>query len=102
MKKLTMSAMLCSALFLAACGSEDAASTPQSEGEKIVKQSCISCHGGQLQGMRNTPALNDIGSRLSEEEILDIIVNGTSQGMPANLIKGEDAEKAAEWLAQQK
>ena len=65
-------------------------------------KSCANCHGGQLQGMRNTPALNDVGGRYSEEEILDIILNGTKSGMPAGLLKGEEAEKAAAWLAEQK
>lgn len=70
-------------------------------GEKIVMTSCATCHGGQLQGMGNTPALNNVGSRLSEEEILGIIVNGRN-GMPGGLITGADAEAAAAWLATQK
>ncbi|MCT6924627.1 MULTISPECIES: cytochrome c [Bacillales] len=105
MKKLLLTATFSSALFLAACGGaeeESGNATPQPEGEKIVMQTCASCHGGQLQGMRKTPALNDVGARLSEEEILNVILNGTSNGMPGGLIKGEDAEKAAAWLAEQK
>ncbi|WP_042476586.1 c-type cytochrome [Bacillus ndiopicus] len=105
MKKLLLTAAFGSALFLVACGGnekEDSSATPQAEGEKIVMQSCASCHGGQLQGMRNTPSLNDVGARLSEEEILNVILNGTSNGMPPGLIKGEEAEKAAAWLAEQK
>lgn len=51
--------------------------------------------------MGSTPSLADVGSRLSEEEILNVILNGRG-GMPANLIQGEDAEAAAAWLAQQK
>ena len=51
--------------------------------------------------MGNTPALNDIGSRFSEEEILDIIVNGQGN-MPGGLVKGEEAEALAAWLAEKK
>ena len=105
MKKKWLSALfVTSALLLAACGGgeEDAADTSKPEGEKLVYKSCSTCHGGQLQGMGNTPALNDLGARMSEEEILDIIINGTGKGMPAGLLKGEEAEKAAEWLSQQK
>ena len=94
-----------SALVLAACGGdngESAGSSTQPEGEKITMQSCATCHGGNLQGMGNNPDLNKVGSRLTEEEILNIILNGTGKGMPAGLIKGEDAEKAAAWLAEQK
>ena len=108
MKKKWLTVVFGSALVLAACGgggeenSSDGGATEKSEGEKIVMQSCATCHGGNLQGMGNTPALNDVGSRLSQDEILDIILNGTDKGMPASLIKGDEAEKAAEWLATQK
>lgn len=106
MKKSLLALLFGSALVLAACGGDDSddsnGSSTQSEGEKIVMQSCATCHGGKLQGMGNTPNLNEVGSRLSEQEILDIILNGTQGGMPGGLIKGEDAEKAAAWLATQK
>lgn len=105
MKKTMLALIFGSALVLAACGGDDkesSGSSTQSEGEKITMQKCATCHGGNLQGMGKTPNLNEVGSRLSEEEILDIIENGTSKGMPPGLIKGEDAEKVAAWLAEQK
>lgn len=105
MKKKWLSAIfVTSALLLAACGGgeDNAADSSKPEGEVLVMKSCSTCHGGQLQGMGNTPALNDLGGRMSEEEILDIILNGTGKGMPAGLLKGEEAEKAAAWLAEQK
>ena len=105
MKKSMLALLFGSALVLAACGGDDGGSTgssTQSEGEKLTMKSCATCHGGNLQGMGNTPDLNKVGSRMSEEEILNIILNGTDKGMPAGLIKGEDAEKAAAWLAEQK
>ncbi|RUL47496.1 cytochrome c551 [Lysinibacillus antri] len=71
------------------------------EGEALVKKSCVSCHGGDLQGMGNAPSLADVGSRYDEAKIHDIILNGQG-GMPPGLLKGEDAEAAAAWLATQK
>lgn len=104
MRKKWLSALfVTSALLLAACGGgEEEVDSSKPEGERLVYKSCSTCHGGQLQGMGNTPALNDLGARMSEEEILDIIINGTGKGMPPGLLQGEEAEKAAEWLAQQK
>lgn len=105
-----------SAIFLAACGGGEEATndvakdttnnatteTQADPGEAVVQKSCISCHGGtQLSGGVG-PALNNVGSRLTEQEILDIINNGTPNGMPKGLITGADAEAAAKWLAAQK
>ena len=106
MKKFLLVAIFGSALFLAACGGDDSSSnggeTTMPGGEKLGKQNCISCHGGQLEGRGNIPALQDIGSRKSQEEIQEIIVNGYGKGMPPGILKGEDAEKAAQWLSEQK
>jgi cytochrome c551 len=104
MKKSMLALLFGSALVLAACGGDDSdsANSTKPEGEKLVMQSCATCHGGNLQGTGNTPDLNKVGSRLSEAEILDIIENGKGKGMPPGLLKGEDAEKAAAWLAEQK
>lgn len=109
MKKKWLTLIFGSALFLVACGGGDnkdnstsGDTAAQPEGEKIVMTSCATCHGGQLQGMGNTPGLSDVGSRYSEAEILDIILNGKSNGMPAGLLQGEQAEQAAAWLATQK
>lgn len=104
-KKWLATFMLGSALMLGACGGEsgtedkDAGTTDASE--QVAQQRCATCHGGNLQGMGNTPALNDIGSRLSEEEILNVIENGQG-GMPGGLVKGEEAEALAAWLAEKK
>ncbi|MGD6942777.1 c-type cytochrome [Cytobacillus gottheilii] len=66
--------------------------------EEIVNQSCISCHGQTLEGGAG-PALNDVGSRLDQVAIEDIIVNGKN-GMPGGLISAEESAAVAEWLAQ--
>ena len=106
MKKAMLTLVFGSAIFLAACGggdekdSVDQATAP--DGEAIAMKSCVTCHGGELQGMGKIPALNNVGSRLSEEEILDIINNGNGNGMQGGLIKGAEAEAVAAWLATQK
>lgn len=68
------------------------------EGKAVVQQACIACHGQNLEGQGNFPALNNVGSRLSQEEILNVIKNGKGM-MSANIVKGEDAEAAAAYLA---
>lgn len=103
MKKSILTVIFGSALFLAACGGGEETSsggetTAQPDGEKLVQTSCATCHGGQLQGA-SAPALEKIGAKYSEEEVLNIILNGTDKGMPAGLLKGADAEAAAAYLA---
>ncbi|HWL11576.1 MAG TPA: cytochrome c [Ureibacillus sp.] len=113
--------VLGSAIALAACGGNDEeatdtdttteetatdetaddAATSGADGEALVKETCVTCHGGNLEGMGNTPSLADVGDRLSEDEIQDVILNGRG-GMPGGLLQGEDAEAAAAWLAEQK
>lgn len=100
MKKSLLTLVFGSAIFLAACGGDDSASNGESaeiDGKSVVQQSCATCHGGQLQG-GNAPALNQLGAKYSEEEILDIILNGKDR-MPGGIVKGEKAEAAAEYLS---
>lgn len=100
MKKGLLTLVFGSALFLAACGGDDSATngdTAEVDGEKVVQQSCATCHGGQLQG-GSAPALDKLGAKYSEEEILDIIINGKDR-MPPGIVTGEKAEAAAEYLA---
>lgn len=94
--------MLGSALVLGACGGDESENGSSVDpNEQVAQQRCATCHGGNLQGMGNTPALNNVGSRYSEEEILDIILNGKGN-MPPGLVKGEEAEALAAWLAEKK
>ena len=107
MKKAMLTLVFGSAIFLAACGggdktaTKDEGKTAAPDGETIAMKSCITCHGGELQGQGNAPAIKDVGSRLSETEILDVIENGKGS-MPPGIVKGEDAEAVAKWLASQK
>lgn len=102
MKKKLIGALLGASLVLAACGNDESTetSTGQVDPEKIVNNKCTSCHGGNLEGGMG-PALNNVGDRLSKDEILHVIENGRGQ-MPKNLIKGEEADAVAEWLSNKK
>lgn len=98
---------------LAACGggsssdkspstNQGAVSNPSSgpDAEKLYSANCSSCHGAKLEGGAG-PKLSDIGSKLSKDQILSVIQNG--QGfMGANIIKGDDADAVAAWLADKK
>lgn len=111
MKKKLLAAMFGAVLVLGACGGGDKAKeadkTPGTgadvaavDGEAVVNKSCVSCHGGNLEGA-SAPAINKAGEKFSEEELHDIIINGVG-GMPPGIVKGEEAEAAAKWLSEQK
>ena len=74
--------------------------TSSIDAEAIVQKSCVSCHGGNLEGGMG-PALDKIGGTLSEEEIHDVIVEGKGS-MPPGIIKGEEADAVAKWLSEKK
>ena len=109
MNKKLLAAIFSAGLLLAACGGDDDSTTGSEGGtetasvdaEAVAKQKCVSCHGGNFEGQGNFPALNDVGSRYSEEELLDIILNGKGR-MPGGIIKGEDAEAVAAYFAEMK
>ena len=90
------------AFTLTACSSESDSESqaPQTEEEKIYAANCASCHGNALEGYAG-PKLDDVGGKMSKEDILKIIETG-GQGMPADIIEGKDAEKVAAWLAEKK
>jgi cytochrome c550 len=67
--------------------------------EDVYKNNCSNCHGGDLTGA-SAPALADVGSKFSEDEINNIIINGTDGGMPAGLVDAEQAALLAEWLSE--
>ncbi|MCG7334314.1 cytochrome c [Sporosarcina sp. ACRSM] len=114
MKNKLFAIMFGAVLVLGACGggnktnennnnanTDTGGSTASVDAEQVVNTSCITCHGQNLEGAGNAPALADVGARLSEEEIHDVIINGRP-GMPGGLIKGEEAEAVAKWLAEKK
>jgi cytochrome c551 len=63
------------------------------QGEEIVQQSCISCHGNDLAG-GSGPALIDVGDKFSDDELRDILVNGQGS-MPGGLANGNEDEVIA-------
>jgi cytochrome c551 len=112
MNKKLLTAIFGSVLMLAACGGGDDEATETNDetggevvetqdAEKIVQGNCTSCHGGNLEGQGNFPNISDVGSRLSQEEILKVIQEGKG-AMPANIIEGAEAEVVAEWLSNKK
>ncbi|MCF6136158.1 cytochrome c551 [Pseudalkalibacillus berkeleyi] len=68
--------------------------------EKLYNKSCVGCHGQNLEG-KSGPPLDKIGAKLSKDQILAKIKNGGG-GMPKGLLKGEEAENVAAWLATMK
>jgi cytochrome c551 len=117
MKKKLLTLLMGASLVmgLAACGggSDTSKNTNKSSGggggttdvasaaQKITAQHCASCHGENLKGAVG-PDLTHIGGQLSKDQILGILKNGKSGGMPAGLISGSDADTVATWLASRK
>ncbi len=68
-------------------------------GEEIYQANCAMCHGADLSGGAG-PALTDVGSRYSSDEIKDIVENGTGS-MPAQDVSGDDLDALVNWLEEQ-
>ncbi|MCZ2257681.1 cytochrome c551 [Sporosarcina sp. G11-34] len=110
MKKKLLAVIFGATLVLGACGGggnkakdekpANEGATSSIDAEAIVQKSCVSCHGGNLEGGMG-PALDKIGGTLSEEEIHTVIVEGKGS-MPAGIIKGEEADAVAKWLSEKK
>src|SRR5699024_10616675 len=76
---------------------EDAQEEAVEEPEAIFESNCASCHGDDLSGGMG-PDLTDVGSRLSEEEIHEIIMEGKGD-MPPGLATDAESEVLSEWLS---
>jgi mono/diheme cytochrome c family protein len=70
--------------------------------EAVYKQSCISCHGVNLEGGVG-PNLSKVGSKLTEAQIAKQIANGGGI-MPAfkGNLKDDQIANLAKWLAAKK
>jgi mono/diheme cytochrome c family protein len=70
--------------------------------EAVYKQSCISCHGGNLEGGVG-PKLSQVGGHLTEGQIVKQITNGGG-GMPPfkGTLKDDQIANLAKWLAAKK
>jgi menaquinol-cytochrome c reductase cytochrome b/c subunit len=64
----------------------------EAEGYQILSDNtCLSCHGNNLEGGSNAPAIYD--TDLTAEEIMKIAVEGSENGkMPAGIFKGTEEE----------
>lgn len=74
------------------------------QAETVVNNNCISCHGDQLQGA-NGPALANIGSVMSADQLYTIITKGKGGGMMPSFkdkLKEEEIANVALWLSEKK
>jgi mono/diheme cytochrome c family protein len=69
--------------------------------EAIFKQNCSSCHGQNLEGGAG-PSLAKVGGKYDKAQIAEILRNGKGSGMPAGVVKGEEANIIAQWLSEKK
>nr|WP_132007736.1 cytochrome c [Mesobacillus foraminis] len=81
-------------------GGENTEEVADASPEELYQQSCIGCHGDQMQGVSG-PALKTVGSKYSKDQIQEILVNGLPGGMPGGLVSGNE-EKVAQWLSEMK
>lgn len=70
--------------------------------DMLYKKSCLSCHAADLSG-KVGPSLQEIGSKLSKEEIVERITMGRG-GMPSfkSRLSEQDIEALGSWLADKK
>ncbi|WP_080874626.1 c-type cytochrome [Oceanobacillus timonensis] len=69
-------------------------------GEEVFQNNCVTCHGEDLAS-GSAPDLTEVGGRYSQEEIADIVENGTDGGMPAfPELQGDDLDALSEWLSE--
>ncbi|MFN7249476.1 MAG: c-type cytochrome [Anaerobacillus sp.] len=71
---------------------------PNAQAINSYRQSCLACHGANLEGASG-PSLEGISERYTVEEIENIIKHGQGS-MPGGLVSDEEAELIAEWLHQ--
>lgn len=104
MKKRISGLFIGVTLVLAACGGNGGGDTDITAGNekanKLYQNKCAQCHGQNLEGGVGED-LTKIGSKMSAEEILSFIEEGSGV-MPPKLLTGEDAQEVADWLAEKK
>lgn len=74
---------------------EQVAGTPE---ELYQSAGCISCHGGNYEGVGSFPTLTGVGDKLSSDEIKDLLRNGKGV-MPGGLVPEEQLDGMTEWLS---
>lgn len=111
MKRILLTAGFSIVLLLGACGGSEEETGGNAEtgdeqaavddGKAIYRSaSCFSCHGVELEGASG-PNLQEVGARLSEDEIRTVIVEGTDV-MPGGLVENpKELDALAAWLSKQ-
>lgn len=117
MKKLFLPVLGASMLLLAACGNQGGTPAEKATNktdnnttktvdagspEAVYQKNCMNCHGGNLQG-GFAPALQNVGSKMSKDQIKQIIENGKGS-MPAqkDYIEPAALDQLATWLSEKK
>lgn len=75
--------------------------TSKVDAEAVAQNTCIGCHGGDLSGGMG-PDLTKVGSKLSEDQIKEVLQKGKGQ-MPAQTsLSEEEVVAVAKWLSEKK
>jgi len=85
-------------------GGKKTTETASAKPEDIYKNTCIGCHGDQMQGGVG-PNLQKIGGQLSQAEIKDILTNGKTGKMgtmPKGLLEPAQIDVMSKWLSSKK
>lgn len=97
--------LLCCAV-LSACSDPDREDPRQNQtalsaaeqAETVYKKQCLSCHAADLGGQVG-PSLQQVGTKLTEEQIMEVIRDG-AKGMPSfeKILSPADIDTLAQWL----
>jgi quinoprotein glucose dehydrogenase len=71
---------------------------PLSKGETLTQINCVRCHGGNLQGLGEIPELQTVKSRLSSNEIRNVISKGKGAMPGQPNLSDEEVQKITEFL----
>ncbi|WP_232696593.1 YqzM family protein [Brevibacillus daliensis] len=84
-----------------ASGGAGGGATAEINAEQLVQKSCIACHGQNLEGMSG-PALANIGSKLSADDISKVIKEGRGIMPPGLINNPKEVAAVAKWLSEKK
>ena len=71
-----------------------------SPGEQVYRQNCVGCHGVNREGnsAASIPALTDVGTRLTREQVLEVITNGRGVMPPWGFLTRQQREAVTTFL----
>jgi len=78
----------------------DSPETGMTRAEQIYSMNCAVCHGSNRTGVQHgaNPSLVDIGDRMSNEELHDVIMDGRGVMPPFNFLADEEVEALIAFL----